>query len=336
MTRACDVLVAGLGPAGASAAAAAARIGLSVIALDSKKMIGIPAQSAEFVPLPPARSARGARAAFNGLTLRRDRLDRALANQADAAGARLWIDSALRWVDPAARSAQVSTANGVREIRYEVLVAADGASSAVAAALGLPRLALASTRQLTVNLPKPLPDTELWLSPRVPRGYAWLYPRGRVATLGVAFPQDADPCAADGLDELHGALLDARRIGDQILFRAAGSMPASGLRMRLVEDRVLFAGDAAGLAHPLTGAGAAAAVASGARAGVAAAEWLSGEPHALDAYEQDVRALFGPSIERGLAARRRLLAATPAPAVSGADPAGGWVAYPECFARDAN
>lgn len=52
--RTCDVLVVGLGPAGARAATEAARAGYSVIALEKKKKVGIPVQCAEFIPMPIA------------------------------------------------------------------------------------------------------------------------------------------------------------------------------------------------------------------------------------------------------------------------------------------
>jgi len=45
-----DILVIGLGPAGAAAAAEAARRGCKVIALDRKRAPGVPVQCAEFVP----------------------------------------------------------------------------------------------------------------------------------------------------------------------------------------------------------------------------------------------------------------------------------------------
>ena len=45
-----DVLVVGLGPAGSSAAAAAARRGLRVLAVDRRREAGVPVQCAEFVP----------------------------------------------------------------------------------------------------------------------------------------------------------------------------------------------------------------------------------------------------------------------------------------------
>ncbi|MFN3869758.1 MAG: FAD-dependent oxidoreductase, partial [Hyphomicrobiaceae bacterium] len=46
----CDVLVIGLGPAGACAAAEAARAGARVVGIDRKTSAGLPVQCAEFVP----------------------------------------------------------------------------------------------------------------------------------------------------------------------------------------------------------------------------------------------------------------------------------------------
>jgi len=49
-TERVDVLVVGLGPAGACAAAAAASAGKSVLAIDRKRRAGRPVQCAEFIP----------------------------------------------------------------------------------------------------------------------------------------------------------------------------------------------------------------------------------------------------------------------------------------------
>ena len=50
MSEAADVVVIGLGPAGASAAREAARRGCKVIALDRRREAGVPVQCAELVP----------------------------------------------------------------------------------------------------------------------------------------------------------------------------------------------------------------------------------------------------------------------------------------------
>jgi flavin-dependent dehydrogenase len=88
---------------------------------------------------------------------------------------------------------------------------------------------------------------------------------------------------------------------------------------------VLLAGDAAGLANPVTGAGIAAAVQSGSLAGDAAALFLGGHGVALADYAQELDALFGASLARALYRREELLRATPSPAALRR----GWIAYPE-------
>jgi flavin-dependent dehydrogenase len=82
---------------------------------------------------------------------------------------------------------------------------------------------------------------------------------------------------------------------------------------------VLLAGDAAGLANPVTGAGIAAAVHSGRLAGEAAAAGSAVE------YEEELEDVFKAALERALRRRCELLAAVPGKAALRR----GWIAYPE-------
>ena len=50
MTNSYDIVVIGAGPAGASAAQAAAQRGAKVLMIDRRQRIGVPVQCAEFVP----------------------------------------------------------------------------------------------------------------------------------------------------------------------------------------------------------------------------------------------------------------------------------------------
>jgi geranylgeranyl reductase family protein len=337
----CDVLVIGLGPAGASAAAAAARAGRKVIALERKRTVGVPVQCAEFIPLPLARHApaesraqaieamatylpSGERTerAFGGLMIRRDRFDQALAQAAADAGAELWLEAPLEKLDAEAGTAR---AKG-KAIRFRAAIAADGPHSTAAALLGLERLPTVHTRQYTVPLARPHADTDIWLSPRYPGGYAWLFPKGEVANLGLGFDAAIEPDLKAPLEELHAALVKQGRVGREILFRTGGPIPVGGLRERLVRGKVAFAGDAAGLTHPVTGAGIAQAVLSGERAGEAAAAG------ALAAYEEEMREEFGPALERALAVRRRMAEAWKSRDAGDAAHRRGWIAFEEYYA----
>ena len=100
-------------------------------------------------------------------------------------------------------------------------------------------------------------------------------------------------------------------------------------------ENVLFVGDAAGLTHPITGAGIAAAIVSGERAGQAAASYLlANEVDALHEFEADLRDQFEASITRA-AARRQWLNQQwhTAAAREDAMHRKGWIAFPEYFAE---
>jgi digeranylgeranylglycerophospholipid reductase len=350
-----DVLVIGLGPAGASAALAAARAGLNVLAVERKKEIGVPVQCAEFIPLPLARYAHGdgvvaqriagmnstlpsgqvVHSEYPGLMIERAAFDQALAVQAQQAGARLQLNSRLVGLDGAASRAQVQTPQGEMEVAYRALIAADGPHSAVARALGLPDLEIVHTRQYTVPLNVPGHDTDIWLSEDYPGGYAWLFPKGSHANLGLGIDKH---CAADlkhPLDALHRQLIEVGMVGEKVLYHTGGAIPVGGLRERLAVGNVLFTGDAAGLTHPITGAGIAAAVVSGERAGQACAACLLDDKHdAWADFEEDIRDQFEATLLRGLERRRWLSQHWRTRAVK--DDAvyqRGWIAFPEYFAE---
>ncbi|BAN34645.1 geranylgeranyl reductase [Sulfuricella denitrificans skB26] len=348
-----DVLVVGLGPAGAAAALAAAQAGLRVAAVECRKEIGVPVQCAEFIPLPLARYAvpegvsqqriRGMtshlpsgwveKSDAPGLMIDRAAFDQALARQAGQSGARLYLNSRLTGLDGAGSSAIVLTPQGEIYFDYRLLIAADGPHSFVARSLGLPRQETVHTRQYTVPLPEVAENTEIWLSPDYPGGYAWLFPKGRVANLGLGVDKRFAADTKAALDALHLKLVVEGRVGADILYRTGGSIPVSGLRQNLVVGNVLFVGDAAGLTHPITGAGIAAAVVSGELAGQAAADRLMGhEDNALMNYENTVREQFSASLERALVRRAGLGKCWGRPAASeDRVQRRGWVAFPEYY-----
>lgn len=356
-TVTCDVLVAGLGPAGGAAAAAAARLGLAVVAIEKKQAVGVPVQCAEFIPLPLSRHAQsagvllqkisgmksvlpsGAAVAtpFAGLMVDRAAFDQALARGAREAGAAIHTGSAVTRLDALHSTATIRTPRGALHVRYRLLIAADGPHSTVAARLGLPPLATVNTRQYAVPLASPYAATDIWLSDDYPGGYAWLFPKGHTANLGLGMDPRFSADMKTPLDALHRQLADAGRVGREILSRTGGAIPVGGMRDRLFAGNVMFAGDAAGLTHPITGAGIAAAVVSGERAGQAAHALLhEGEERALADYEEDIRDQFAESLERAVARRRELERAWHTPAAKrDAVHRRGWIAFAEYFSGDA-
>lgn len=349
-----DVLIVGLGPAGAAAALAAAVRGLKVAGVERRKVIGVPVQCAEFIPLPMGKYARakgilqqrirGMRSVLPsgevretkspGLMVDRAAFDQALALEAEMSGARLCRDSRLVALDADASVATVQTATQLIELAYKVLIAADGPHSFVARSLGLPPLELVETRQYTVPLKHPFEETEIWLSGKYPGGYAWLFPKGSVANLGVGLDKRLAHDLKQPLDELHAQLVAEGLVGPEILSRTGGAIPVGGMREHLVMDNILFVGDAAGLAHPITGAGISAAVLSGERAGLAAASFLlDRDKEALNRFEEDMRDQFEASLQRAVARRKWLSQYWRRPEASqDAVHRKGWIAFPEYFA----
>ncbi len=347
-----DVLVVGLGPGGASAAAAAARAGLSVLALDKRRTVGAPVQCAEFVPLTMGRYAKPAlvqriagmrsilpsghceHSDFPGLMVDRAAFDQALATEASRAGALLRVQTALKALILEERVAVLHGPQGVVErAQYKILIAADGPHSGVARTLGLAPLKTVETRQYQMPLLRPYDDTDIWLSDEFPGGYGWLFPRGAVANVGLGADLRLVPDLKAPLERLCANLVHEGVVAPDILARTGGAIPVGGIRTPLAEGNVVFVGDAAGLTHPITGAGIASAVVSGERAGQAAAAFLGGDDGALQAYADDMNDEFAESLARAVARREWLLERWHTPAAQlDATHKRGWIAFREYFA----
>jgi digeranylgeranylglycerophospholipid reductase len=347
-----DVLVVGLGPGGSSAAARAAAGGFDVLGIERRAIIGEPIQCAEFLPLPLGSFAPGPpiriqeitgmqsilpsgnthSSEFPGLMIDRGEFDRSLARKARAAGAELWLRSRLIRLDSERKIATL-TKNGLqREVAYRVLIAADGPHSSVAARMGLAPLRCIHTHQIRVPLRRELSDTLIWLDDDYPGGYAWLFPRGPVANLGLGIDPRISKQLRRPLEDLHQRLVAEGWVGTELSQRTGGAIPVGGPRASLVSGSTIFVGDAAGLTHPITGAGIAPAVLSGERAGQAAVMCLEGDTDALLEYDEDIRDHYGTALSRAVDRRRALypLWGTPR-ARNDATQRRGWIAFSEYF-----
>lgn len=349
-----DVLIVGLGPAGGAAAGACARSGLDTLAIDRRQAVGAPVQCAEYVPLPLLSIANGAgikvqsvscmrtmlpsmceqASPFPGLMIDRARFDQSLADSARVHGARLALATHLVDLDAMQSMAMIRSGGSEQRVRYRVLIAADGPGSKVARLLGLARLRSIHTRQYTVPLTRPSDATEVFLSCAYPGGYAWLFPKRDSANLGVGF-ETAHACDfKPALDRLHAMLARDGRVDSDVLAMTGGPIPVAGLRAPLVAGNVMFAGDAGGFTHPISGAGIAAAIVSGERAGAAAASYvIAREPDALRDYEDEMRDLFEASLQRAAHRRGELMASRHFPAFrADATHRRAWIAFPEYYA----
>lgn len=180
---------------------------------------------------------------------------------------------------------------------------------------------LVETRQVTVPLLAPHAATDIFLSADIPGGYGWLFPKGDVANLGAGIAPQFRSRLKSIVARLHVQLSNPA-LGSEILSTTGGAIPVGGMLKpsgRLGETLVLLAGDAAGLANPVSGAGIAAAVHSGRLAAEAAVRDTAEE------YEEELEDVYGAALERALRRRRELLESTLSkPALRR-----GWIAYPQ-------
>ncbi len=346
-----DVLVVGLGPAGASAAEMASRNGACVLAVERNAKAGLPVQCAEFVPLmigsdlPSVRDARvqnidrmltyvcGENADvtpdFHGTMISRQHLDAELVNLAIAAGTTCRFRTPVRAVDA---SGTVRLGDGTI-VRTKVIIGADGPRSVVGKAIGCSNDKLVETRQISVDLLVPHGGTDIFLSPDIIGGYGWLFPKGNQCNIGLGVATSQRHLLKPLLSQLHAHLVDEGRVGKNIHAHTGGSIPVGGMVGpigKVGRANVLLCGDAAGLTNPVTGAGINSAVISGKLAGEAAVEIIAGNVDAASEYADDMEAMFSRSLSLAKRRRQRILAAYR----DGMEPSAqqlreSWIAYPQ-------
>jgi geranylgeranyl reductase family protein len=321
-TRDLEVVVVGAGPAGTTAARLLAERGAHVRLLEARplprfKLCGGGVTPKAMPYLPDAALARVERRVvsfelaggrFGRPVLRledveiamveRAPFDAALAEAAVRAGADLIDDEPAIDAHPAtAGGGRPSIGTRAGRIEADVVIAADGEPSRVAARAGL----RSQARRLALGLEVDLPldparsPTTLQLRFGVPAGYAWLFPKGDHANVGI-LTTDRRRTRSLG-DALR------RYIVELGLDPAGGRVRGHWIPMSLREGplesgQMLLAGDAAGAADPFFGEGIAYALASGAIAAGAIADWAEGRARSVHAYEQRLRRALEPGFSR--------------------------------------
>jgi geranylgeranyl reductase family protein len=324
----CDVLVIGAGPAGCTAARAAARKGVSVLLLERRDRVGLPVRCAEYVPLPigryvdlkrpgllvqPIRSMAThipgqsvTETIIPGVMINRDQLDQALADLAvkDGACLKTGIQAFSRTDDHVVARKKKE----ILSISSRVIIGADGPSSQVGRWMGSRHQDYLMAAQYRVSLIGPLDQTKIYFRPYLKGGYGWLFPKGDLGNLGIGL----DPSLKKGLlpllNQFRLELVEEGLIKGDIKGQGGGLVPVGGLT-GVVKENMMLAGDAAGTCHPITGAGVGNALISGEMAGEAAAEAiLKGDLRCLTDYEQDLTRLLGHSLSHGAKKRKTLTA----------------------------
>jgi geranylgeranyl reductase family protein len=339
-----DVAVVGAGPAGSSAALAAARAGANTVILDRSAfpryktcgggLIGltldalpagldVPVRQEIFATTFSDRGEDVRHLTSDGrilsLTDRAD-FDEALLAHAVKEGATARHGVTVSSITEADGVVELATGDG--PVRARQVVGADGSASRTARHVGV------TLGQVDLGLEVELDATGLgdaWQGRihidwgPIPGSYAWVFPKGERLTVGVI--------ARKGTPERTRAYLKTflrdQGLQDAPIVRESGHLT----RCRtpdspLAKGRVLVCGDAAGLLEPWTREGISFAVRSGTMAGRAAARAACGDlPDASADYtarieaslarEMRAGALFLAAFERRPKAMHRLLTRTP-------------------------
>lgn len=280
MEKECDVLVVGAGPAGSSAARAAAGAGAKTILIDKKEEIGVPVQCAEAIgkylfPLLPFKipkeqlvwkiagmtfwtedvQVERKGGLWAGYAINRKIFDKWLASLAVDAGAKLFTSAELVDVEfrekHCVERAFVRTPHGMMTIKPKVVIAADGVESMVLKLLGFKIDKKGSIGEVigfemqNLNLESPYYE-HIFIGDFAPGGYAYIFPKSKhVANVGVAtlLPDKS-------LEEYYEEFIETPEVkrqikGGVVVEEKSGKAPIENITEKWTYGNVVLAGDAA-------------------------------------------------------------------------------------------
>jgi len=325
-----DVLIVGSGPAGSVAARYAAMKGASVMFLERRPTVGVPVRCGEFMPsdeeihnmfpkltdmdtlfdipedlrclntvgidlINPAGKVTVLD--FNGYTTDRDRFDQYLAKRAQEEGAVLSTDHAFQKIE----GGIARTSKG--DIKYKVIIGADGPGSMVARNLGLQKNRNpypAMTAQVKGDYGN---HTQMFFGGIAPGAYGWIIPKDGRANVGVGM---SPKFSSGSLRTYFDKFMD--RNGLEPVTKVQGKyVPSEGPIPKTVSGNGMVVGDAAGQVISVNGGGIPLAMIAGRICGnVAGDNIMNGS--SLQAYETEWRDIMEKPLK--LAAFNKKLADT--------------------------
>lgn len=310
-----DVVVVGAGPAGTAAARECARLGLSTLCIEEHGTIGYPVQCAGLLSTAAFGECRLAseRSILNRVTgarvitgagsellidakktkavvVDRGTLDREMAEAAADAGAEFRMKTAVYSVK--GTSVYARGVNGVEEIGFKILIAADGPRSSIARIYGMER-ARTFLAGIQADMPGECDTRYVQIFPDAsPEFFGWSIPTGqgriRVGMCG----------RRDMMDRFARF---SQRFGSSTSQFVTGTLPL-GVMKRTYQERTLFVGDAAGFPKPTSGGGIYTGVRSARHAAAVAADACGEDRYddtILATYEQRWQEDFGRELELG-------------------------------------
>lgn len=283
-----DVVIVGAGPAGASAALSLAGQGWRVGLIEKAQLPrdktcggGVLRRAIKLLPVAVASAVEcecaTAELVHHDPDLRfvstrlepivsmvmRDRFDHLLTQAAVAAGTELFTGRSVTSVQVGADSVRVGDGEQIFEARF--LIAADGVNSTVARLTDRAALRdVVPALECEVTWPEdkmaPFRQAARFDFGIVTAGYGWVFPKRNHLSIGVGTTRRG----AASLPQEYRRYLDRLGLGPPLHEKRRGYMIPCRPRDGLFDlPRVLFVGDAAGLADPVTAEGITAGILSG-------------------------------------------------------------------------
>ncbi|MFN3264059.1 MAG: geranylgeranyl reductase family protein, partial [Aquificaceae bacterium] len=306
---------------GSACAYRLAQKGKRVLVVDIKRSIGKPVQCAEFVPIqlyhqfkeffPQEAIAQKVKNMVHftpwgdvvsmwseGFVLNREVFDNHIAQLAQSKGAVYMLRTQFLGFEDGHAWLENIDSRERFQVKADFVVGADGPRSKVARLTGKRTESFLTTAQATMPLKEPVEDLLIYFREYIPGGYGWVFPKGKLANVGVGVDPDYGVNVMESLRKFVEEVAGNGIVEKNVLKRTGGWIPADGL-LPPVRSRVLLVGDAGGFCHPITGGGIANAVVSGDMAGRALFE---GNP---ENFEEEAREVFEHSLWRAAEKRKR-------------------------------